>query len=671
MRSKSSILRERFPSRFSAALLSIVLILAAAQPSLCWSNGGYSSDPSSPKYGTHDWIAEHALDWLPSEVKGWILANRNLYLYGTELPDNNRAPDGIGDTWLHHIYFDADGRLIDDSSARRANATYQQALSYMLVGGFASAAKYAGAMTHYISDVAVFAHVMGEETPWGKEKHHDEYERYVNDRTSSYQSEFNGYLKFDGALEIITAYDAAVRLAYDTTFDASGRNLTCVWMDENYDWSNPTFRDRAGESLNYAVNLIADVLYTLYTEYTLSQQAPETAVVTFMASGLEEDAEGVVLIIDGVSYTYEQLPLRFTWNVGSWHNYSWATIVESSIEGKRYVWLSSTGLSSSREGSIAVPEGGGEISAAFGRRFLWVFKAEGLDADVAWAVRGVAAIAPEEGIGCEVLRYGGSEILAAYWWDEGSKYRVAYEEIVESMVEGKRYFCREPPRLNITVTGPGTIAASYDVEFAVYVSTENIGKGTTNPPPGEYWVARGSKFTVEAIPNEGYVFYAWRDTATLRDNPLTIEVNMPLIIRAAFIEAFDFNVSVTPSAAKITKGMSYTFSVVVERVKGISERVSLSTSGLPQGVTASFNVASEMPPFSSTLAITASKDAPAGTHIITIEARGGNLTRTAYISLAIEEPEQPRLNWFNLILPAAIILVAAAAAAIFLKRRGR
>ena len=54
---------------------------------------------------------------------------------------------------------------------------------------------------------------------------------------------------------------------YDTTFDCSGRGLTCVWMDRNYNWSDPAFRDRVGESLNLAVNLVADVLYTLYAEY--------------------------------------------------------------------------------------------------------------------------------------------------------------------------------------------------------------------------------------------------------------------------------------------------------------------------------------------------------------------------------------------------------------------
>jgi len=84
----------------------------------------------------------------------------------------------------------------------------------------------------------------------------------VNRRTSSYNSEFDSYLSFDGSLEKISAYDAAKKLAYDTTFDADG-DLTSVWMDQNYDWINPTFKNRVGESLNLAVNYLAAVLHTL------------------------------------------------------------------------------------------------------------------------------------------------------------------------------------------------------------------------------------------------------------------------------------------------------------------------------------------------------------------------------------------------------------------------
>jgi hypothetical protein len=64
-------------------------------------------------------------------------------------------------------------------------------------------------------------------------------------------------------LTIISAYDAAKNLAYDTTFDVDG-DLTCVWMDQNYDWSNLVFRDRCGESLNLAVNYLVDVLHSLF-----------------------------------------------------------------------------------------------------------------------------------------------------------------------------------------------------------------------------------------------------------------------------------------------------------------------------------------------------------------------------------------------------------------------
>jgi len=231
---------------------------------MAWSNGGFSDAPSNPDYGTHDWIAQHALDWLPEEEKQYILNNLAAYLYGTELPDNGRAPDGIGDTTQHHIYYDSSGVMTDEAAAVRASTEYDNALSFLKSGDFAKAAKNAGIMSHYIADMAVFSHVMGAGTDWGKEQHHSDYEDYVNQRTSSYYDEFNAFLSFDGSLDLISAYDAAKDLVYDTTFDGDG-DLTCVWMDQNYDWSDVRFRNRCGESLNLAVNYVTDVLHSLYS----------------------------------------------------------------------------------------------------------------------------------------------------------------------------------------------------------------------------------------------------------------------------------------------------------------------------------------------------------------------------------------------------------------------
>lgn len=230
-----------------------------------WSNGGFSDDPSNPDYGTHDWIAEHALDWLPTEEKQYILDNLAAYLYGTELPDNGIALDGIGDTTKHHIYYWSNGSLQDDASAVRAYEEYDNTLNFLRSGDLANASKTAGIMSHYIVDVAVFGHVMGASTDWGAEQHHSDYESYANRRTNSYEDEFNVYLSFDEKLRIVSAYDAAKELAYDTTFDIDG-DLTCGWMDKNYNWNDPVFKDRCGESLNLAVNYITDVLHTLYQE---------------------------------------------------------------------------------------------------------------------------------------------------------------------------------------------------------------------------------------------------------------------------------------------------------------------------------------------------------------------------------------------------------------------
>ncbi len=257
-----------FTVMVATLLLGTSCTLGTVRPVQGWNNGGFSSNPANPSYGTHDWIAQHALDLLPPQEKQYIIDNLAAFLYGTELPDTPNPPDGIGDTSKHHFYFWSNKSLQDDASAARAQAEYNNAFQSLGKGNLANAAKQAGIMSHYIADMTVFGHVMGNGTSWGAETHHSDYETYVEERTNSYNDEFNTYLVFDGTLSLTTAYEAARDLAYDTTFDA-GEGLTCVWMDDDYNWSNPVFKNRCGESLNLAVNYLADVLHTFYVETTL------------------------------------------------------------------------------------------------------------------------------------------------------------------------------------------------------------------------------------------------------------------------------------------------------------------------------------------------------------------------------------------------------------------
>jgi hypothetical protein len=245
--------------------MCVSVLLMSVKPAWCWSNGGYSDNPAQPDYGTHDWIAQHALDYLPTEEKQYITDNLAAYLYGTELPDNSQPTDGIGDTTKHHVYYSAAGALTDDTSAQRARAEYNLALNFLKTQDYVDAAKTAGTLTHYIADLAVFGHIMGSSTAWEAETHHSDYEDYVTNRMTSYSSSFNTYLSYDGSLSTLSAYNAALNVAYDTTFGGNN-HLTCVWMDDNYNWSNSVFSGRCGQSLNLAVNTVADVLHTLYQE---------------------------------------------------------------------------------------------------------------------------------------------------------------------------------------------------------------------------------------------------------------------------------------------------------------------------------------------------------------------------------------------------------------------
>ncbi|HIH89345.1 TPA: hypothetical protein HA344_09095 [Candidatus Bathyarchaeota archaeon] len=301
----------------------LLIILLAPQIGLvtAWSNGGYSADPSNPDYGTHDWIAQHALDWLPAEKKQYITDNLDSYIFGTELPDLPPSQGGIGDTTKHHIYYSSTGTLQDGAAATRAEEEYQAALAYLESGNQAEAAKHAGAMAHYISDMAVFGHVMGASTEWGAETHHSDYENHATGITTSNSTTYIKPLQFDGALTTLSAGDAARQLALDTTLDGGG-TYTASWMDANYGWTNTAFTDRSWESVNLATNKVTDALSTLYDAYT----PPKTQTTITLTASKTTAKENEQITVSGTINADVSATVTIQKSVGS----SWTTIATTS-----------------------------------------------------------------------------------------------------------------------------------------------------------------------------------------------------------------------------------------------------------------------------------------------------------------------------------------------------
>jgi len=100
----------------------------------------------------------------------------------------------------------------------------------------------------------------------------------------------------------------------------------------------------------------------------------QTATITFSASGLSSDASGTVLTVDGSGYSYIQLPISFTWTIGSSHSFTWSDPI-SAGSGKQYAWVSTSGLSTAKSGTMTVPSGGGTVSATYKTQYYLTMQA--------------------------------------------------------------------------------------------------------------------------------------------------------------------------------------------------------------------------------------------------------------------------------------------------------
>src|SRR5437016_2994982 len=99
----------------------------------------------------------------------------------------------------------------------------------------------------------------------------------------------------------------------------------------------------------------------------------------------------------------------------------------------------------------------------------------------------------------------------------------------------------------------------------------------------------------------------------------------------------DFTLSASPTSLSVTQGSSGSTTISTSVSGGFNSAISLSTSALPAGVTATFNPTSIAAPGSgsSTLTFSAGSTATTGTSNVTVTASGGGITHTVTIALTI------------------------------------
>ena len=95
----------------------------------------------------------------------------------------------------------------------------------------------------------------------------------------------------------------------------------------------------------------------------------------------------------------------------------------------------------------------------------------------------------------------------------------------------------------------------------------------------------------------------------------------------------NFALSASPNSLSLARGAKVTSTISVTPQNGFGGSVSLSASGLPRGVTASFNPISTSG--ASTLTLSANSNASTGTFSVRIRGASGGLTHTTTISLTV------------------------------------
>jgi len=84
---------------------------------------------------------------------------------------------------------------------------------------------------------------------------------------------------------------------------------------------------------------------------------PTTVTVTFDQSGVGTDFTGTVLTVDGTNYGVADLPVVFTWTVGSSHTFAYLSPLVVN-ESTQYLWASTSGLSTEQSGTLTATETG-------------------------------------------------------------------------------------------------------------------------------------------------------------------------------------------------------------------------------------------------------------------------------------------------------------------------
>ncbi|HEY3568118.1 MAG TPA: hypothetical protein VGP73_09320 [Thermoanaerobaculia bacterium] len=204
-----------------------------------------------------------------------------------------------------------------------------------------------------------------------------------------------------------------------------------------------------------------------------------------------------------------------------------------------------------------------------------------------------------------------------------------------------------PPAVPTLSVAAGNNSASLSWT-AVGSSTYDVFRNETGCNAGFTKISSGTSATslTDSAVGNGLTYY-YQVTAFPSGNEACASLPSTCIsVTPAATTTPNFTIAASPTSVSIAQGATGTSTISTTVSGGFNSAISLSASGLPAGVTASFSPTSIAAPGSgsATLTFTVSSTATLGTSTVTITGTGGGLTHTATVSLTVTSTASPNFT---------------------------
>lgn len=234
--------------------------------------------------------------------------------------------------------------------------------------------------------------------------------------------------------------------------------------------------------------------------------------ITFTASGVGSGFTGTVVAIDRTNYTENDLPVSFMWDLGSVHSFFYVSQLGMSGD-KRYVWNSTTGLSTAQNDSLTVT-GSGNVTGNYVTQYQITLYQTGLRSDFTGKV-----------VTIDGANYNVTNLPVAFWWNASSNHSFSF---VSSLTVNSttRYMWYSTSGLSnsqsdqLTINVSGSIVGNYILQTIVTFDEAGVSPDFA----GTLLVVDGTDYNITEFP----VSFLWTVGSThtfAYDSPLTVTAN--------------------------------------------------------------------------------------------------------------------------------------------------